>query len=231
MVPGPLEQDPGHRAVPVRDGRPIPRSRKFVLSTKGAVCRRRATTSHDFWTALVEEPKAQLHRLRNTALDVAQFSITLRRAGTSGEKTKKDHDRVGSFRPGRERPTSATLPPRADQDGERYPRLRSAPREGDEERDGLARMDAKETEQQENAGVALQMLENAAEFLLGITLTSTKRCETSRRRHFSCRQQPPPSRIRAWPRRWRKSSSSSSRRRSACRRRALDCWAISCSTS
>jgi hypothetical protein len=120
---------------------------------------------------------AQLHRLRNTALEVAQFSITPRSAGTIGERTKRERDRVGSFRPGRDG-DELDAPSRADQDGERYPWLQSSSREGDEEGDGLARIDANETEERGNAGVALLMLKSAAEFLLGITPTRC-RCESA----------------------------------------------------
>jgi hypothetical protein len=96
-----------------------------VLSTRGAACRRRATTSNDLRAALVEGLKAQLHRLRNTALELASFSITLRSVGTMGRRRRgtatesADFGQVGEA-------MNSTPPPRADQDGERYPRLRSA---------------------------------------------------------------------------------------------------------
>ena len=43
VVPQPIEQDPGHSAVPVRDGRPFSRSPNFVIDTKGRAFRRLTT--------------------------------------------------------------------------------------------------------------------------------------------------------------------------------------------
>ena len=61
VVPWPIEQDPGHRAVPVRDGRPFSRSPNSVINTKGRAFRRLTTISNDLRAALVDEPMAQLH--------------------------------------------------------------------------------------------------------------------------------------------------------------------------
>ena len=61
VVPQPIEQDPGHSAVPTRDGRPFSRSPNFVIDTKGRAFRRQTTMSNDLWAALVDEPMAQLH--------------------------------------------------------------------------------------------------------------------------------------------------------------------------
>jgi hypothetical protein len=43
VVPQPIEQDPGHSAVPTRDGRPFSRSPNFVIDTKGRAFRRLTT--------------------------------------------------------------------------------------------------------------------------------------------------------------------------------------------
>ena len=61
VVPQPIEQDPGHSAVPIRDGRPFSRSPNSVIDTKGRAFRRLTTISNDLWAALVDEPMAQLH--------------------------------------------------------------------------------------------------------------------------------------------------------------------------
>jgi hypothetical protein len=61
VVPQPIEQDPVHSAVPVRDGRPFSRSPNSVINTKGRAFRRQTTMSNDLWAALVDEPMAQLH--------------------------------------------------------------------------------------------------------------------------------------------------------------------------
>ena len=57
-----IERDPGHSAVPARDGRPFSRSPNLVIDTKGRAFRRLATryrtTSRP---RLVVEPRAQLH--------------------------------------------------------------------------------------------------------------------------------------------------------------------------
>jgi hypothetical protein len=61
VVPQPIEQDPVHSAVPVRDGRPFSRSPNSVINTKGRAFRRLTTISDDLRAALVDEPMAQLH--------------------------------------------------------------------------------------------------------------------------------------------------------------------------
>jgi hypothetical protein len=61
VVPQPIEQDPGHGAVPIRDGRPFSRSPNSVMQTEGRAFRRLATISNDLRAALVDEPMAQLH--------------------------------------------------------------------------------------------------------------------------------------------------------------------------
>lgn len=82
MVPGALEQDPGHGVVPVRDDRPILEAACSCSAQEARLADGERPHQNDFRAALVEESKAQLHRLRNTALEVAQFSITPRSAGT-----------------------------------------------------------------------------------------------------------------------------------------------------
>jgi hypothetical protein len=47
VVPQPIEQDPVHSAVPVRDGRPISLSPNSVINTKGQAFRRQTTMSND----------------------------------------------------------------------------------------------------------------------------------------------------------------------------------------
>jgi hypothetical protein len=47
VVPQPIEQDPGHSAVPVRDGRPFSRSPNSVINTKGRAFRRQTTMLND----------------------------------------------------------------------------------------------------------------------------------------------------------------------------------------
>ena len=61
VVPQPIEQDPVHSAVPVRDGRPFSRSPNPVINTKDEAFRRQTTMSNGLWAALVDEPMAQLH--------------------------------------------------------------------------------------------------------------------------------------------------------------------------
>jgi hypothetical protein len=61
VVPQPIEQDPGHSAVPIRDGRPFSRSPNSVMNTEGRAFRRLTTISDDLRAALVDEPMAQLH--------------------------------------------------------------------------------------------------------------------------------------------------------------------------
>jgi hypothetical protein len=61
VVPQPIKQDPGHSAVPFRDGRPFSRSPNSVTNTEGRAFRRLTTISDDLRAALIEEPKAQLH--------------------------------------------------------------------------------------------------------------------------------------------------------------------------
>jgi hypothetical protein len=61
VVPQSIEQGPGHRAVPVGDGRPFSRSPSFVLQPKGRAFRRLRTKFNDVWAALVDEPTSQLH--------------------------------------------------------------------------------------------------------------------------------------------------------------------------
>ena len=47
VVPQPIEQDPVHSAVPVRDGRPFSRSPNSVINTEGRAFRRQTTMSND----------------------------------------------------------------------------------------------------------------------------------------------------------------------------------------
>src|SRR5262249_50047701 len=65
VVPQPIEQDPVHSAVPVRNGRPFSRSPNPVINTKGEAFRRQRTMSNGLWAALVDEPRAQLHGCAN----------------------------------------------------------------------------------------------------------------------------------------------------------------------
>src|SRR6516164_607551 len=70
VVPQPIEQDPVHSAVPVRDGRPFPRSSNPVINTKDEAFRRQTTMSNGLWAALVDEPMAQLH---GCAMPIGKF--------------------------------------------------------------------------------------------------------------------------------------------------------------
>src|SRR5215471_5874149 len=70
VVPQPIEQDPVHSAVPVRDGRPSSRSPNPVINTKDEAFRRQTTMSNGLWAALVDEPMAQLH---GCAMPIGKF--------------------------------------------------------------------------------------------------------------------------------------------------------------
>jgi hypothetical protein len=60
VVPQPIEQDPVHSAVPVRDGRPFSRRPNPVINPKDEAFRRQTAMSNGLWAALVDEPMAQL---------------------------------------------------------------------------------------------------------------------------------------------------------------------------
>ena len=61
VVPQPIEQDPVHSVVPVRDGWPFSRSPNSVINTKGRAFRRLWTMFNDVWAALVDGLMSQLH--------------------------------------------------------------------------------------------------------------------------------------------------------------------------
>jgi hypothetical protein len=82
VVPWPIEQDPGHRAVPVRDGRPLSRSPNSVINTKDRAFRRLTTISNDFRAALLDEPMAQLHGCTTPLLGLLSSAYC---AGTSAQ--------------------------------------------------------------------------------------------------------------------------------------------------
>jgi len=104
VVPQPIEQDPGHSAVPIRDGRPFSRSPNSVINTKGRAFRRLTTISDDLRAALVDEPMAQLNECATPLFVVTQFRIPPGHVGTSGASLKviRSPDQAGSCQPTRD---------------------------------------------------------------------------------------------------------------------------------
>ena len=82
VVPQPIEQDPGHSAVPTRDGRPFSRSPNFVIGTKGRAFRRLTTRYRTTSRPRLLLSQGPNSTVRNQVLDVTWFSITAGHTGT-----------------------------------------------------------------------------------------------------------------------------------------------------